>query len=374
MGADRIRREYNALGELINLNDAVGNQVLYTYNGSNQLTVVTEQGGSGRKFAISYSTTVKITDAGGEKTTYTDTSGNLTSVANPDGTSLAYTYGGCTGASSTQLCSATDGRGHPTDFTYSASTVGPASVATIVDRNSNTTTITYNSTNVTADRGIERTAYASIDASGQVGEVNSGSTANAWLSRTFYGWDTAANECRQPDAGVDNNLCFVIRRGLTPSAGPLGAPDRVTDYVYGDEGQMLSQRDIDYPTDLYTTAGYQDEYFEAGATVSAYTGLGCRLGQRDFDDTNGRPKGQRHAVRRDHSDLIPHPAWQRGRGELRLVPDKLSRRQQHSCVDEYGQRCEQPVRSRGDAGSQYRPPLRDRRALVQLIQQHRGQD
>jgi RHS repeat-associated protein len=271
VGADRIRHEYNALGELINLNDAVGNQVNYTYNGSNQLTAVTEQGGSARKFAISYSSTIKITDAGGEKTTYTDTSGNLTSVANPDGTSLSYTYGGCTGASSTQLCSATDGRGHATDFTYTASAAGPASVATFVDRNGNTTTITYNSTNVTADRSGERTAYASIDGSGRVGEVDSGSTANVWLSRTFYGWDTATAGCRQPDAGVDNDLCSIIRRGLTPSAGPLGAPDRVTYYVYGDEGQTLSERDLDYPTDVYTTAGYQEEYFEVGATVSTYT-------------------------------------------------------------------------------------------------------
>jgi RHS repeat-associated protein len=266
LGADRIRHEYNALGELINMNDAVGNQVNYTYNGSNQLTVVAEQGGSGRKFAISYSTTIKITDAGGEKTTYTDTSGNLTTAANPDGTTLTYTYGGCTGSSSVQLCSAKDGRGHPTDFTYTAAAAGPAMVATIVDRNSNSSTITYNSTNVTADRGTERTAYAAIDAFGRVGEVDAGSTSNVWLHRTFYSWDTAAAGCRQPDAGVDNDLCSIIRRGLT-----AGAPDRVTYYKYGDEGQMLTQRDIDSPTDLYTTAGYQEEYFEAGVSVSTYT-------------------------------------------------------------------------------------------------------
>jgi hypothetical protein len=139
-------------------------------------------------------------------------------------------------------------------------------VPTNIDRNGNTTTITYNSTNVSTDRGTERTTYAAIDASGRVGEVDAGSTSNVWLHRTFYGWDTVAAGCRQPEAGVDNDLCSIIRRGLT-----AGAPDRVTYYAYDDEGQMLAQRDIDYPSDLFTTAGYQAEYFEAGVSVSTYT-------------------------------------------------------------------------------------------------------
>ncbi len=267
IGTDRVRREYNALGELINLQDAPGNTVFYTYTGG-KLTAVTETGNS-RKFKLAYAgSTVTITDPGGEQTVYTLAANNdLSTVANPDGTSLSYTYGtSCNGDSYKQMCSASDGRGHSTNFTYQTAANGPPMVATIVDRNGNTTTITYNSTNVTSDRGTERTAYASIDASGRVGEIDAGSTANAWLSRTFYGWDTSTLGCRQPDAGVDNDLCSIIRRGMT-----AGAPDRVTDYTYGDEGQMLAQRDVDYPADLYTTAGYQDEYFEDTASVSTYT-------------------------------------------------------------------------------------------------------
>ncbi len=267
IGTDRIRREYNANGELINLMDAVGNTVFYTYT-SGQLTAVTETGNS-RKFKLAYAgSTVTITDPGGERTVYTLAANNdLNSVANPDGTSLAYTYGTmCNGDSYKQLCSATDGRANATNFTYQVAPNGPPMIATIVDRNGDTTTITYNSTNVTADRGSERTAFAAIDASGRVGEIDAGSTANMWLTRAFYGWDTSALGCRQPDAGVDNDLCYIVRRGLT-----AGAPDRVTDYTYGDEGQMLSQRDVDYPIDLYTTAGYQEQYFEAGVSVSTYT-------------------------------------------------------------------------------------------------------
>jgi RHS repeat-associated protein len=267
LGTDRVRREYNALGQLLNLQDAAGNTVFYSYT-SGQLTAVTETGNS-RKFKLAYAgSTVTVTDPGGEKTIYTLAANNdLSSVANPDGTGLSYTYGtACNGDSYKQICSATDGRGHTTNFTYQVAPNGPPMVATIVDRNGNTTTITYNASNVTADRGIERTAYAAIDASGRVGEVDAGSTSNLWLNQTFYGWDTAAAGCRQPEAGVDNDLCFIIRRGLT-----AGAPDRVTDYVYSDEGQMLSQREVNYPTDLYTTAGYQDEYFEDTVAVSAYT-------------------------------------------------------------------------------------------------------
>ncbi len=268
IGTDRIRREYNALGELINLQDPAGNTVFYTYNGSNQLTAVTETGNS-RKFKLAYtSSTTTITDPGGEQFTYNLASNNdLNSVGNPDGTSVSYTYGtSCNGDSYKQMCSASDGRGHATDFTYQVAPNGPPMAATVTDRNGNVTTLTYNSTNVTADRGTERTNYAAIDASGRVGEIDQGSTSNVWLHRTFYGWDTTSAECRQPDAAVDNDLCSIIRRGLT-----AGAPDRVTYYTYGDEGQMLSQRELDYPTDLYTTAGYQDEYFEDTASVSTYT-------------------------------------------------------------------------------------------------------
>jgi len=268
IGTDRIRREFNALGELINLQDAAGNEVFYTYNGSNQLTAVTETGNS-RKFKLSYtSSTTTITDPGGEQFTYNlDSNNNLTSVNNPDSTSLSYTYGtSCNGDSYKQICSAGDGRGHATDFTYQVAPSGPPMVATFTDRDGNATTLTYNSTNVTADRGTERTTFAAIDASGRVGEIDQGSTTNVWLHRTFYGWDTASAGCRQPEAAVDNDLCYIIRRGLT-----AGAPDRVTYYTYADEGQMLTQRELDYPSDLYTTAGYQDEYFEDTASVSTYT-------------------------------------------------------------------------------------------------------
>ena len=287
IGVDRVRREFNASGQLINLQDAYGNEVFYSYT-SGQLTAVTESNGN-RKFTISYGSTVRVTDPAGEVTTYTLSSGNLSGVANPDGTSLAYTYGACTGASSMQLCSATDGRGNATTFTYSAAPVGPPMVATFSDRDGHTTTMTYNAANVTADRSGERTNYAAIDAAGRVGEIDAGNTSNIWLTQAFYGWDTAASGCRQPDAVLDNDLCFIIRRGVT-SGSTTPAPDRVTYYSYGDEGQMLVQRDLDYPTDLYTTAGYQAEYFEAGVTVSTYTDTVAGSGSVTSTNQSGSPR------------------------------------------------------------------------------------
>ena len=46
-GVDRVRREYNAAGRLLDVVDAAGNRVDYTYNGRSQLTAVTERIGGG---------------------------------------------------------------------------------------------------------------------------------------------------------------------------------------------------------------------------------------------------------------------------------------------------------------------------------------
>ena len=270
IGIDRIRREYNASGQLLNVEDAAGNEVSYAYS-SGKLSTVTEAG-SNRAYSISYGSPVKVTEPSGEVIDYAQGTASLASVTSdsggPETATFTYVYGGCTGASASQLCQVKDGNNNPTNFTYSASSAGPARVATIRDRNSNTTTFTYNAANVTADRGSERTNYASIDGSGRVAEVDQGSTSNSWLHQTFYFWDVNASgaSCRQPEAAADNDLCAIIRRGLV-----AGAADRVTYYTYGDEGQMLSQREIDYPGDLWTTAGYTEEYFEAGGTVATYS-------------------------------------------------------------------------------------------------------
>lgn len=286
-GVDRVRREFNDGGQLLDVQDAAGNRFGYAYAGG-ALSSVTESA-TGRAFTLSGSGPVTVTDPGGETTTYALTGGTLTQVTNPDGTTLSYNYGGCTGAAANQLCSATDARGHGTTFTYAAAAAGPPVLASFSDRNGNTTSLIYNAGNVTSDRSSslswhavsERTNYASIDASGRVGEIDQGTTANAWLHQTFYGWDTATSGCRQPDGGVDNDLCSIIRRGLTS-----GAADRVTYYGYGDEGQMLTQRELD-AGDLWTTAGYQEQYFEAGATIATYTDTVAGSGVVNSTTQNG---------------------------------------------------------------------------------------
>ena len=266
LGADRFRREFSATGQLRDIRDPAGNEVDYSYTGSN-LTAVTEAG-SGRHFSLSYgSGSVAITDPGGEITNYaTNAAGQITSVTNADGTTLAYAYGTCTGAWSYQLCSAQDQNGHATTFTYSAAVSGPPAVASVTDRDGHATTLAYNSDGtINADRSGERRHFAGIDGAGRVGEVDEGSTASVWLHQTYYLWDTASAGCRQPDAAVDNNDCGIIRRALGGNA------DRVTYYTYSDEGRMLSQRDLNWPADSDTTVGYQAQYFEAGGTVSTYT-------------------------------------------------------------------------------------------------------
>jgi RHS repeat-associated protein len=279
LGVDRVRREFDASGHLLNLRDAVGNEIDYAYNGSAQLTDVTELA-TGRKFHLAYpsGSETDLTDPGGEITKYTITAGNLTGVLNPDGSMLAYSYATTCGVPTQMLCSASDSiavNPNHTLFTYSAATLGPAVVTAIQDRNANVSAISYaggtdpvivTRSDATNQRLQEETRYASIDSAGRVGEADAGSQANGgtWLHQTFYGWD-AGGGCQQPDQGAANNLCSVIRRGLG------SGPDRVTYYTYSDEGRMLVQRQLDWPKDVITTAGYQAQYFEATVAIASYT-------------------------------------------------------------------------------------------------------
>ena len=273
MGMDRVRREFDATGHLRALVDAAGNEVDYTWT-SGRLTAVGESGGSGRGFTIGYSSnTVTITDPGGEITTYTLNGGSLVSVANPDGTSEHYTYGGCAGSAASQLCSVQDPNGHSSHFTYVAANTGPPQLASWTDRDGNTSSVAY--TNgadpVTVTRigasVTETQRYASIDASGRVGELDEGSNS-AWLHQTLYGWDNAGSLCRQPDPTVDNDLCSVIRRA-SPSSADAGAADRVSYFTYNDEGATVEQNDLDWPGNVVTTTANTAAYFQADGTVTA---------------------------------------------------------------------------------------------------------
>jgi RHS repeat-associated protein len=273
-----------------------------------------------RAFRFAYTTTVSggavtqtrvaATDPANRVTTYTISgtllpslssgtllpAGQLTQVTNPDGSTLAYTYGGCGGAP-TQLCSTTDPRGHATTFGYwPAPSVGVAQLKTITDRNQSalgtpsSTTFTYGvacaatSNDCTlVDYGSERQRYRRIDAAARVGVIEAGDLSNNLYHQAFQTWDgnvdarvlenppsplPAVTTCRQ-DGVVDNDLCRAVRVAMNDSetGRNLGitTPDEDTRFVYNQEGGLLAQRQALGSGTLDATYGYQVEYFEASS-------------------------------------------------------------------------------------------------------------
>lgn len=283
MSVDRMRFEFSADGRLLDTSDPAGNELLYAYDGQNRVLNVSEPRCQApnkcRSFAFSYLTNeTDVTDPAGRVTKYKFTSGLLTQVVNPDSSAstLNYAYGSCTGATANQLCSTTDPNGGTTSLTYTPAYVsgGLPRVATLTDRRSNQTTLTYYNTAspeyVTSDvsNGGHRALYKTIDGSGRVSEIDEGDTSNNVLRQTLVTWDASGQTCRQPDSVVDNDICQVVRR-TTP--GSSSASDETTAYVYNPEGRLIiDSQTVSSGLLATTTSGYHAEYFETGGTARIF--------------------------------------------------------------------------------------------------------
>lgn len=235
-----------------------------------------------------------VTDAAGRQTSYElNGADQLTDVINPDGTTVAYSYGtscaGADGAAPNELCSVTDARGNTSSITYATTTglpsiTSPAPVATITDRDNNPTTFTYRTgtsgltvdvdsapsstvdcTNQTQAAQCERTEYSGIDASGRVATVDQGDASDSgpsspWLRTVTDIWDTAAAPCQTAVAGaavVDNDLCTVTDG---PSSTTNSQPV-TTKFTYTPEGQVLTKTQVmTSGANLVTTYGYHVQY------------------------------------------------------------------------------------------------------------------
>ncbi|MGH9153337.1 MAG: RHS repeat-associated core domain-containing protein [Acidimicrobiales bacterium] len=287
---DRLRYEFSASGQLLDMVDPNGVDLRYTYDAQDRISTIHEPRSCAdpatptcRAFRFTYpsDTETHVVDPAGRLTKYIFDSALLTKhlleVQSPDGTSVFYTYQGvagasCPNASPGQLCSVTDPRDGRTEFSYVGALLGPARLGTIRDRRGSDTIFTYPGVIgapdvTTADQAGHRQQFGSIDATGRVGSMAEGSTTDPPLREALYTWDTPAAPCRQPDPVVDNNLCRLVRDA---KAQPGYATNEDTSFVYNAEGQVLSTRQVTAPADVVTTYGYRAQYVQVGGTVATF--------------------------------------------------------------------------------------------------------
>ncbi|HZS13237.1 MAG TPA: DNRLRE domain-containing protein [Candidatus Dormibacteraeota bacterium] len=341
---DRVRYEFAGDGHKLDTEDANGNEIRVHYvndppsagKAMGNLSSVVEPA-TGRSLTFTYTTgspnnELDVTDVAHRVTRYftNATSGLLVSVTNPDGTQLVYTYGGCTASSSTQLCSLSSPMGSTTttQLTYTQTSsngttyLGPAQVASVVDRRGTTTTFSYNTSTGAATLAApgQNRVYSSFDPFDDAGEldvVDPGSGLT--VTQTFFFWDnTYGGSCRKPDNLPDHNLCSMVVQNL---AG--GSDATYTRFRYGSEGQLLRVLNCAAMTDfsgrggghdctgeyLYTTYGTHAIYVDASGSTATYDDVPSGGGQ--LTDPNGPGSG---GVRRtattlyalvDHTQSLP---------------------------------------------------------------------
>ena len=297
---DRLRYEFNLAGQLLDMTDANGVDLRYSYDTQNRLSKVFQttcnpaSQASCKAYSFSYpsNTETDVTDPAGRLTKYlffnnTSTGAPLglylTQVVNPDASTENYAYSGVNGTASCgsgtgQLCSVTDLRGHTTGFTYTANTISlaPSLVNGLTDRLGSTTSISYASggSSTTATESAEITTYKSIDSVGRVGEIQEADSSNNLYHDSFYTWDSSSHTCQQPGNLPDNNLCELKKTAFndteTGKSNGITTPDEDTTYLYNNEGQLLDQRQQTGSTPLDSTYGYLAEYVQTNGyqTVS----------------------------------------------------------------------------------------------------------
>lgn len=299
---DRLRYEFSADGRLLDMVDGAGVGLRYVYDTSLRLAAVFEPrscqttNGTGpltadaiptgcRAFRFSYEPFVdnpalvqhvKVADPAGRITDYeldaatpqhlirvTNPDSNVTDATNPS--HVAYTYGGCEGATADQLCSASDPRGNVTSFAYRQvrSEYGPPELHSLTDRRGSATTFTFDAATTTVDQADHRRVFAQIDTDARVGEVTEGDTAGGILRRSTLTWDRDGATCQQPSSNIDNNLCRRVRHDGDTTI----ERDEDVRYVYNPEGGLLAERWVNAAADIVTTNGYRTQFVAQSGTT-----------------------------------------------------------------------------------------------------------
>lgn len=262
---DRGMTEYNfsASGQLTREVDRNGYQTQLAYNSSGQLSTVTDPAGRTLAFTYSGSHIASVTDPLGRTWTYSyDASGNLVSATDPMNRTWSFTYD-----SSHQLLTLTDPRGGATTNTYNAS----GQVTSQTDAAGRTTTWSFSgdpstsagSTTTMTDPNGNVTTYAYSDFE-LTSETRAATTSLA--ATTSYTYDPVTlgvATITDPNGNVTTNT-YDISGNLLSTTNPLG---NTTSYSYNSFNEMLTKT-----TPLGETTSYS--YDASGNLLSITDAIG----------------------------------------------------------------------------------------------------
>ncbi|MDQ1712818.1 MAG: hypothetical protein QOE45_2268 [Frankiaceae bacterium] len=331
MRPDRLRTEFNAVGQLVEMRDGAGVALRYVYDAPvapdllGKLRLVYEPrsctpSGSAapgcRQLHFDYpsANATEVTDSAGRVTRYElgfPTIAGLPAgvavlrrVVNPEETAgrgtdhVDYSYQSDSdttfgptscGGSRLQMCSVTDARGNRTTFHYDTAGSAAAGLSAlgridqVTDRRGTATTVGYPAADrvVTIRGGQQQRAFTGIDQYGRVATHVDGPVGDVTLPAyqalhvTTRTWDGATN-CAQPSGARDNNLCRAVGTGSANTANSgEPTPDADTSWLYNEQGQVLRERRVNRgsdgtvgsPANVDTTFGYKTQYVGTSSGV-----------------------------------------------------------------------------------------------------------
>jgi RHS repeat-associated protein len=296
-----LTRESGQNGNITKITSPHGRWVKLSYDGSNRITEITDNGGRHLKYEYTSGLLTKATDAAGRKTEYAyNGSGQMTSVTDARGNKYLETKYDANGRVEKQI----DGDGGTFEFAYKVGGEGQVESTTLTEPRGNKRRLSFNSegfkTGETVGLESEDEATTSFERQAATGLLLS--VTDPLARKTAFEYDSNGNVkevTRLAGTGEAQTTKLAYEPGtnrVTEATDPLG---HATKYKYGSKGELLKQTDplghetsLEYNGEGQLTAITNAENettklaYDHGDLVSATNPLGRE--SRQFVDAVGR--------------------------------------------------------------------------------------
>jgi len=259
-------KTYDGSGQVTSVTDPVGSVASRTYNGSGDLTSTTDAGGSGgttRTYSYSLNgsglpTTVTNPDGSTQTRTY-NAAGDITSSTNEAGATTTYSYD-----SRGNTTKVTDPLGRVTNMTYDVAN----RLTSVTDPLGHTTAYAYD-----ANDNLTKISYPNGSSEQRTYDVNDqlASSTDRRGGVTTYSHDAELNLIAEtlPNGGTIHHT-FDSEDRLTSTTDPLG---NVTTYTLDALGRIVSTTDArgSVSSTSYNAAGQVISQTDAGGATTSFT-------------------------------------------------------------------------------------------------------